>query len=355
VVFVLRFLSWLVIMVLPYLRCECCHYFFDSDNYPVQSLACGDSICKPCVMSKGRPTNTAVMPNNTKINTCDIGSNAERGTPSSSMNNVDSVEHRNKAKFNQGYFACPVCRAPYAFHPNESPPNLLACAAMCVLQECEKLLEAHQEQQHQKGEEGEMACATLSPRVEAAGTTSILRRNVNHGKNPLDQEHSIKLSPAIINNSDSPARLGGSSTAATNISTSTVTALRNTTLPEEIKELLQHNKHDDLPSSSSKGISKLSVHDKRGRKKHDISTSPTCRQQRIVWVKFGQRSCLAYLLSTHGDKASIRWESNKYEEEVPIDMIEEMSDYSFLSPGSSGRLSKRSRRRSSGITTPYRS
>ena len=178
------------------------------------------------------------------------------------------------------HFGCPICKENDAFHLHESKPNLLALSALQLLTRGNQIMKDKLQ---------------LQPRTSTS--------NTQNAKDDSSPAHPTKPTSKSNNKANTtPA-------SATSISSPTTTTTTQ-----------QHH----------------------NAQKRKISLSPVS-PARMVWVKFGQGSQLAYLLHKKGNKATIRWESSKYEEEISVDMIEELEDSGTSSRGGSKRSSRRAR------------
>ncbi|CAB9502690.1 expressed unknown protein [Seminavis robusta] len=213
------------------------------------------------------------------------------------------------------FCACPVCQAPKAFHLQHCHPNLLAIAALDVMEQCVHILK-EQSKEIQKLEQTQSSSAKRGL-IPAKKRVSLCLDNTENSPTNNNAGSSKEAAAANAAETSSPLEAPQQQkqgkkkkTAKTNQkkSKSVVTDLTDLTSPENKVEQQKLIK----PIEPGK--------------------------ERLVWIKFDGNDQLAFLLAVKDDKANIRWDGYKYEQWIDADRIRELDDLS-----GSGTRSRRKR------------
>lgn len=296
------------------LVCPNCEHSFSLNEYvPIQSQTCKHSICAVCITIEAE----------------------KRRSGNGNGNSNTSSE----------YMPCCECQAENAYHLThyKQMQNLLACGALSVLHKIEKkLLGKNQPATSESVKQTAAAIANTNPKSKSKSKSKSNAFN----QELADERKRNAISPSSSYDSTDDAQSNESEDQQKSKAASG--NHKHQKKHNNSKKTMFSSQKHSLTSESPQITDKSSAH-------HDHApppaaaalVSPAVGERKLVFVNFGKTNHLAYLLSIHGDKARIRWESNKFEQEVDVSHLEEIETNAGSSASSNRpkrtRNSKRSR------------
>lgn len=234
---------------------------------PIQSRTCQHSVCAVCIESVRQ----------------------EKSTSGASVD---------------GFISCHDCHAENAFHTKDprAMSNGLACAALIVMEKLKRKLEKYQDENNPHPNSLNEAFAKENIRISPG---SSYEENDTEGDTKAISERRESAGP-VIRKQDVMTALASSSKGSSSLTKSS------------------GKSYTDTSPSISAALGSYPNQQYFQQANRPMLVSPSPGERKLVWVKFDKGSHLAYLLSVNGDAAKIRWESNKFEEVVSVDVLEEI-------------------------------